>query len=265
MKDNWTLSYTGVNLSLNDPAGGGDTFFLKDPEFAPVSIKNEDTDRPRADGVNYGQDFRGGRTITLELGIDGTSQSDALSKLGRLEAAWRADVIRSAAGAVASMTISTPGRPRVVYGRPRRLAWNPKHLKDNYITVVADFAQHDDVFYATTEEAITVASTGSTITVGGDLPAWPVIRLNGAGTNPTVTVTGRYTLGMTAAIAAGDVVTLDSRPWKRTITRTNGTSLAGSLTTGRLAKAGLPPGTYTVNYTGADSVEFTWRNSYASL
>jgi hypothetical protein len=100
------------------------------------------------------------------------------------------------------------------------------------------------------------------------------VTIHGPITNPSVTITGLWTLALAATIAAGDVVTIDTRPWARTVLR-NGSataSLAGSLTrtSARLSGASIPPGTYEcvlrgTDGTGTASASVTWRETYSAI
>jgi hypothetical protein len=262
-----------------------------------VSLTTDDTPRPRADGIALGVDYRGARTITFDLGVNGATEDDARDQFATLAKAWRADPIRRTSGAVAELHVQYRGRERVIYGRPRRLVSLDEEAWLGWLAVLADFAAVDDVYYGASDGSVSfgivpptggglvmpfafpLTSTASSdrsesITVGGDLNAWPVVTFHGPITNPSLALTGLWTLELAASIAAGSRVTVDTRPWARTVLR-NGSataSLAGSLTrsSARLSGASIPPGTYEavlqgIDGTGTASVDITWRESYSSL
>lgn len=259
----WTLAYASTVLTLGPPAA--DAWVTEAVALGVPDLTTEDSNRPRTDGVAMGQDYFGGRTITFPgLACNDATRDLALARYGKLATAWRADSVRKVPGAVATLTVDTPGRERLVYGRPRRLGAPVLDLEhQGYISTQADFACVDDVFYGATEQSVSVASGASaTITVAGDLAAWPVIVLTNTSSSCTVTV-GGYALtlsGLTTTTA-----TLDTRPWVRTIRSATGINLAGKLSrTARLGRAGLTPGSRTVSVTGAD-MALSWRPTYTSL
>ena len=72
----------------------------------------------------------------------------------------------------------------------------------------------------------------STITNGGDVEAWPVWTVNGpvTGIKLTNTTTGEV-IDLPVTLAAGQSVVIDTRPFKKTIRREDGTNLYGTLVT----------------------------------
>lgn len=289
----WRLDHPGASLTFG-PADA-DIVFLAAPDLGDTDLQTDDSTRPRADGVAMGVDLRGGRTIGFDLAVIGASESAVRASAGALGKAWRADEVRLSPGEVATLTACHAGRERVVYGRPRRFAHNDEEVMDGVVTVVCDFAAVDDLFYGTDEHVETVnlvpppsggmvtplatpltttppSSRSTGITVGGELGAWPVITIHGPITNPAVQVTGLWTMNLATILQYDEAVTIDTRPWRRRITRTDGASLAGSLTrpSVRLARAAVPPGTYEValrgiDATGTSSMRFAWRETYTAL
>jgi hypothetical protein len=180
-----------------------------------------------------------------------------------------------------------------VYGRPRRAAPNHTGRKAGLIGYLADFACADDVFYGPRQSVrvdrvpppsggfvsplVTPVTTiapsvqAGSVTIAGDLRTWLVAAVHGPIANPVVKVTNRWSLTLLTTVAAGEVVTLDSRPWARTVTRSDGASLAGALTrSSRLSRAWLEPGTYEVSLGGTDAtgtayMDLSWEASYAGL
>ncbi|MEV7684243.1 hypothetical protein AB0O64_37805, partial [Streptomyces sp. NPDC088341] len=111
------------------------------------------------------------------------------------------------------------------------------------------------------------------ITVGGALPAWPVITIAGPITNPVVEMVGLWRFELLASLAYDRTVTIDTRPWVRSVVLNQaGGSLAGALTrqSPRLADAGIPPGTYEavlrgIDATGTARATVAWQETYSSL
>ena len=103
------------------------------------------------------------------------------------------------------------------------------------------------------------AASPKTLTIGGDIPSPVKIRINGAITNPIVTITQtagsspaayaeEIAIKLTTVIAAGQYVDFD--PWENTLTHSAGSSLL--MTTGNRYND-LPPGTYTVAVSGTST------------
>ncbi|MBC9000509.1 hypothetical protein [Micromonospora aurantiaca (nom. illeg.)] len=294
--DEWTLTYPGRSLTWGPYASG--IMLATEPQIGAVELLTDDAPRPRGDGRLFGQDFRGGQTITFELLVLGDSELAVRQRQTDLALAWRADAVRSVPGMVAELSTVIAGRPRVAYGRPRRFAPAAKQPRQGVIPVVCDFAAVDDCWYDPVLEQETVSlvpppsgglvsplitplttvPTGAApggIVVGGELPAWPVITLRAVSaplTNPVVQVTGLWTMALNVTILAGQHLTIDTRPWRRSVLRGDGASFGGALTrTGvRLADAAVPPGTYEVVMRGQDvsgtaQMQFAWQKTYGGL
>ncbi|GAA2843913.1 hypothetical protein Acy02nite_68490 [Actinoplanes cyaneus] len=290
----WRLVYPGVDLSFGPV--DAPVVHLSAPEISEPEIRTDDTDRPRQDGIAFGVDFTGSRTITFDLGVLADTEGQARTLLADLANAWRAKSIRSSSrGAMAELHVQHAGRERVIYGRPRRFAVSEEEIGEGFAAVAADFVTADDVFYGPADESGSVAlvpapSGGLTtplttpltttaksdrstvISVGGELSAWPVVTVYGPITTPVIEVVGKWRMTLSASIAAGDSVTVDTRPWARTVLRAGGGSLAGALTRDsvRLARAALAPGKYEIalrgiDATGTASMRIAWRPVYVSL
>lgn len=74
---------------------------------------------------------------------------------------------------------------------------------------------------------------GVTINNTGDVETWPVITITGPGTDPIVrnSTTGEM-LGVDYTLGAGEVLTIDTRPGRKTVTLDDGTNLFPYLTAG---------------------------------
>jgi hypothetical protein len=208
--------------------------------------------------------------------------------------AWRGDTIRRVPGAYASLATENAGRQRMLFGRPRRFVLNDDFRKQGLVTIECDFQTMDDRFYAHDDTGISLAlvntpttgivfpatapitttattETPGSIVVGGELPVWPVVSIRGPITNPVVTVAGQWSLSLAMTIIAGATITIDTRPWVRSVTSNAGSSWAGYLTRqSRMDRSSLNPGAYAVTLAGVDntglsSTQFSWRHAYAGL
>lgn len=285
MPDSWRLSYRGTNLSFGALSSG--YVFPTAPELGAPELTTDDTGRPRGDGVTFGADFRGGRTITFAIDVDGADEAEARELLGPLARAWRADTIRSTPGATAQLTAHTG---RSTFGRPRRFLADLEGLPSGLVTVTADFAAADDLWYGAeqrTSVSLVPVPTGGLISplasplsttrtsdrstvldVGGELATWPVFEVAGPITNPVVEVVGRLRMTFRLSLAYDETLVIDTRPWARSILR-NGASVAGALTPSstRLSRAALPPGRHETvlrgaSSTGSASLVTRWRPAF---
>lgn len=294
MRDNeWSLIYPGTSLTFGPP--DLPIVNMSAPDLGAADITTDDIVRPRADGVAFGVDYRSGRTISFDLGINGTDEADARDTLATLTAAWRGDAVRSTAGVLAELHVQYAGRERIVYGRPRRWSAVEEEAAQGWITVLCDFATTDDVFYDASAVVLSLGiipptggglvaplaspltSTASSdrsaaLTVGGDLATWPIVLIRGPITNPSVSITGLWTLALATTLGVHDYVVLDTRPWERTVLRNGNASLAGALTraSARLSGASIPPGAYEVVLRGTDgtgtaSAQVTCRAAYSAI
>lgn len=288
MPNDWRLVYDGTNLSFGSPSSG--YVFPTAPDLGTASLTNDDTARPRADGVAFGQDYRAGQTIVFAVDVVGDDSADARRHLGVLARAWRGDGLRNTPGAVAELVAHTG---RSVFGRPRRFAPALDTLDDGLIPVTADFATVDDAWYGTEKRATvglvpalggglvaplasplltTASSNRSTgITVAGELDAWPVFEVFGPITNPVIEVVGGLRLEFALSLAYDQSLVVDTRPWARSAL-VAGASAGGTLTptSTRLSRASISPGGHELvlrgrSTTGTARLTATWRPTYTTL
>lgn len=292
----WKLVYPGLEYTFGTP--DLPTFNRTTPDIGDVDIRVADVERPRADGRAFGVDFRTGRTIAFDLGVRGRTEKEAREAAAVLTTAWRADAVRLTPGGVAELHARYAGRERVAFGRPRRFAPNYADVRVNgFVTITADFAAADDLFYSPEEETIQfgivpplggglmapLAAPLSTtmnsdrsqaVTIRSEMPVWPVVEIFGPVTNPVVTIVSAAGTSVQfearVALQYDEKVTIDTRPWARSAMRNGTANIAGSLRGTRLSKASLAPGSYEVGLKGLDQtgtarVRLSWRSTYASL
>jgi len=291
MPADWTLTYPGTSLDFGSIRSG--YVFRTAPEISDPERETDDERLPRADGVAFGRDYFGGRTITFELDAVADGEAALRASVGRLAQAWRADRVRSTPGAMATLVARHAGGERLIYGRPRRFATIDTVTPQGVSAVVADFATADDRFYSVTEHSAVVSlvpePTGgllaplasplttsvssrrtTVVDVGGVLGAWPVVTIEGPIADPVVEI-GPVTLAFTIGLNYDHRLVIDTRPWARTVLR-NGASFAGALTrrSTRLSRAEIPPGRHQFvlrgsSATGTATARLAWRESYPSL
>lgn len=116
----------------------------------------------------------------------------------------------------------------------------------------------------TTFDAATLfdGAASNPVAVAGDAGAYPVSTITGPFTTLTVGLSGGQSFTLAAALAAGSVITIDTRPGNRG-PRLNGGPIDWSLLTSTSRLFELPVGASTLlaqstGSTGASSVEVTW-------
>lgn len=285
--DEWTFEVGGVVF------GHGTPLQVDDVTFEDVSEDVGDVALPLDDGIVMGVDVRGGRVITFEVSTDTLNAVESRAVITQLATVWDAWQVRSTPRAVIELSIRIPGgEVRSVLGRPRRMT--PARLReraDGRETWVATFQTTHAGFFGA-EETITltmVAPGGGGITWPvtwpvtwaasgerqdavvnrGDLVAWPIITIRGPVAQPALTLVGAgKSLRLDTTLAYDQSVTVDTRPGHRTVLRSDGASLAGSVRGAALADFWLPPGQTVLHYSGTDltgqsSATVTWRPVYA--
>lgn len=256
--------------------------------------------RPSAGGRRVGDWTATEAAVAAAIKRDQGPHQWGLDGVNLVRQVWRADSLRGKAGRVAWLVHSAGGRTRQLYGRPRKFAVShSRFTRQGYTPVVAEFTAVDDRFYDQTEKSeemydrrhvTTPPRPGrpegeygwasrktATIRQLGALNTYPYIEIFGPCTNPKVTLgPDLWSVQLSMSIAAGDHVTIDPRPWVRTVTHHKGSSavsVADKLTRSslRLAQMFVPPGTWTasMSYTrlgpglAETRVRIAWRDAYA--
>lgn len=253
---------------------------------------------PGEDGWMFGRDYLQGRTLSWDLMVDCETAADGRALWQSLESAWDAADIRSTPGAVMPVRIQPPGGVAVLaYGRPRKIApADLQFVRNGGVPITADFATVDRFFYDDVEQELgfgirpTIGAGGgitwpvtwpvtwasadmsnSDVAVNaGNAPTWPVITFTGPVTNPTIVVGDNlHTLKLVTTIAENQSVTIDTRPWARSVVRGDGGSLAGAVRGSRLADLVLPPGPTLISMQGIDlsgtaGGQIRWRSAYTT-
>lgn len=273
-------------------------------DVAGAETQVGDLDLPGQDGTVFGRDTKAGVELTFELSVNTRNPQDAKREWGELATRWDAAAVRSRARQVVALRVRTPGeRTVVVYGRPRSLERTSSLalMKVGRIDGVATFQCADAYFYDDTgpdgeggPHSITltlVASAGDggivwpvtwpvvwgsqgvrqdAVVNRGDAPSWPVITFHGPVAQPSIELvgTGRR-LSLDTTLAYDRSITIDTRPWARTILRDDGASFAGVARGASLSEFQLPVGQTVLAYRGTDlsgqsRCVIEWRNAYST-
>lgn len=263
-------------------------------EVGSFSHRTQDTDDAQTDTRNFGRDLLTPGSWSWELHTTADNENAALGQIEALAAVWMDESVRQDPGAVMELRYHLGDRTRVVYGRPRR--WAPQisnRLLGGYIPINCDFSLADGVFYSDIEESVTLdliaadvgglitplitplstlatsAPRAGFVTVDGTVPTWAVLEFHGPVSNPWVAREGwRFELNLT--LAADEIVTVDPRPWAKSVTRAIGASVASAVTGARLYDLRLPPGLSEMQYGGLDLTNGSycvvkWRPAWRSI
>lgn len=276
----------GLNVSLDD--GGWDP--------GENEWQTQDGTNQVNGATAFGNDVLLGPTWAWAMHVNRDDPTTALTSLNELSKAWRARDIVERPGKMSVMRYRLAGRDRRVYGRPRRWAAPPNNrILGGLIPIAATFKLADAYTYDDLSQSTTIpfalTSTGGftfpvtfpattlpggqrqgLITVGGDVAAFPVIRINGPISAPMVKCDNTWTLSMPAlSLLAGQWVEIDTRPWAQSVLRNGLYSEAGKLARRiRLRDLRLTPGNHDISFSGV-SVEgtatcaVTWRNTYDGI
>jgi hypothetical protein len=260
---------------------------LERPIYTSADLRVGDIDRVAEDGRAFGRDFLGSKTTTFTMGVitdklNGLDGGDAhranLNALDRLENWWRDPRWRNDPSAVAVLRSCEAGQTWRAYGRPRRYEDTPgKFTQLGYTPLVCDFALIDDCYYSDAIYSVTTGlvpssdggliaplvaplttvpeTEGNTVVeIGGSRMTWPWVTFTGPVTNPSVVLGNAIYIGINGTLLNGQSITVDPRPWRRTVLRENGGSVAGSLNpaTPQMKNIRLRPGQYEVKFRGID-------------
>jgi len=285
-------------LGENGLVFGGVTttpYYVAAAEWGAPETRDADTPSPREDGTGFGRDWLDGFTITFDINIisrlHATTARDAWSAMA---AAWKNPALRTTPRAVVPLRYRLSGVDRRVYGRPRNIAHTPGNSKQGWIPVTAEFVTAEPWTYDDAEQSTTVPIVGSVtggfpvpasapwssvaagspteraVVVGGDTPTWLPFTVHGPVINPVVEVAGQWTATLRTTLLSGQWVTVDPRPWNRSVRDHAGGNRAGvfSAATPALSAMRVPPGVHQVGFSGQDLtgtayVQPRWRNCHA--
>lgn len=270
-------------------------------DIADADAQVGDLDLPGQDGTVFGRDTKTGSELTFELSVNTRNPEQAKAEWSELGTRWDAVVARRTPRRVVPLRIRVPGeRTVLVYGRPRSLERTSTLalMKVGRIDGVATFQAADAYFYDDSgpeggQRSITltlVASAGGgiewpvtwplvwgsqgarqdTVINRGDSPSWPVITFHGPVANPSIELVGTgRSLRLDTTLAFDRSITIDTRPWARTILRDDGASFAGVARGASLAEFQLPVGQTVLAYRGTDlsgqsRCVVSWRNAFSS-
>lgn len=290
-----------MDASDGSPFGIGLPVGLDNGGFVPGSTdwSTQDSENSQNGTTAFGRDRLLGPTWNWQLHIDTGSEEEALATLRPFRAAWHWLHGRDTPGMVTALRFQLGGERRRIYGRPRRFDAPPDNkILGGYVPVSVDFKCVDGFVYDDEMTAVAlqlgqdledegVDSGGgfvfpltfptvtlpptrqqTQIMVGGDAPAYPIIRFEGPVSNPGF-IANDWRVDLNYTIGAGQYVEIDTRPWRMTAMLNGTASVAGHLgARQRLSKVRFQPGRFEGRFVGFSSSSATcvirWANTHHS-
>lgn len=152
----WSLTLNGVTVGTY---GTGATWILKEAPglFGIDSPRTNDANIPAGWGDrSYGADLPTARDLTFVAWSNQTTESAALAALETFQAAW------GQADTDTALTIASPSRTWIVYGRPRRSVPDLSTSLQGVIEVACQFRALDPRLYD-------ASLTSTTVSLGADV------------------------------------------------------------------------------------------------
>lgn len=254
-----------------------------EPTVQPPGMgrRTEDQPIPGHDGQAPGRDLFEPGVWGFQLYTNKDNLAEARQALRELGMAWRGDAYRKLPGRSTSLRYRIgDDQTFVVYGRPREFDYTlgPESLSGR-IPITCNFKVMSELFYADYENYREVSheepvAGGFTapfvppIVVGqssdpghphlfrveGPLPTHTRIEFKGPLEDSGLAIDGQPYIDFQTTIPAGVTVTVDARPWVRSVYRSDGAAVAGLLSPrSRMPKMLLDPGEHTATLLGTSS------------
>lgn len=261
-------------------------------------LRTADVEPSGEDGLWLGADYYSGRTLQIDAAIKTPGDPQAiLDTLAALQGDADTTAVRGFGGTTMSLRLKFPGRTtRVVRGRLRKLEPDLTQYLHGWAPLDIEFTAADYLFYDdepdTTGIPLGLLTTGGLtfpltfpliidgdpaavgrpgyVQVNGTAATWPVLRVTGPCSNPTIThVASGRALTVQATLAAGEWVELDTRPGWRTVLRNNGGG-APLTPQSRIDLFRLTPGVNEIRWTATDptltsTLAVTWWPAWKAL
>lgn len=266
--------------------GAGTPYVVKSFEDEGLPGRRvQDSGHSFDDGLQFGRDYFDGKVGLFDVLVETAGGGPSFDAVAAMLKAWRGDAVRRSPGRTELLRVRRPGATtRRAYGRPRRCTpVRSRNTGVGLVPMVADFQCADDKWYDDEAQVETlgilppstsgfyfplvfpmssaaVTERPGILTCGGDLPTWPVVRINGPVTNPAVELRTQggarlWLLEFTYSLAEGQSIIVDPRPWARTVLRENGGNVSGSRTrtTTPLESVTLPVGQSVILFRGTSA------------
>lgn len=281
---------------------GTNSLYVQNTAVQVANASVQDSTLVNDDATLYGIDAVPNVTITFTGFARADTPLDTLAAYDQFAALWSNPLIRLVNSSVSELVCWYPysSEQRVVWGRGRLITPTMGMANQCVIPFVATFQTVSPYFYTYQAQTLdldefvqlgplttplTTPVTGGLqpqsvnkqeIVNTGLLPTWPIIEIFGPVQNPVLNFIGLgKTLGYNGILRHRQSLTIDCRPWWRTILRDDGVSQAGQLSgSAKLSDLLLPPGSTRVTFAGTRisvglatsfHCQITWRKANASI
>lgn len=189
----WPATYPSWQIEIGTLIMGAGTDYQIDadgPEGLGLpDLRTSDLPRPQDHGVFFGADFFSSRTITISVWLLADTAAEATDLMDTLTGVWQPP---AGSDTYAPLTVRLPGQDgRVLYGRPRRLAYDTSRLRAGVLRAALQYEAADPRLYSATGAITTV----SLPTVVGGLTwptGWPLVWGTGSAGGATITNDGNF-------------------------------------------------------------------------
>lgn len=190
---NWPATYPAWQLEIGGLVLGSGTSYqihADGPDgFGLPDLRTSDLPRPQDHGMFFGADFFASRTLAFDVWLLADTAADATVLMDSLLAVWQPP---AGVDGLAPLTIRLPGLvDRVLYGRPRRLAYNTSRLRAGVVAASLQYEAADPRLYSATGAIATVDLP----TVAGGLTwptGWPLVWGTGSAGGTSVQNDGNF-------------------------------------------------------------------------
>lgn len=229
-----------------------------------AEIRESYVDATEQDGGDHGAFYMGRRPITLQAEVVGATpaaRNAMLTRIQRASMALRADALLKF-----TPSGSIPQQISVRRQQPVRApgGWKKRVM----IALVAE----DPRIYSQAQYTSAAILSGAPVSLEnqGSTESFPTIRINGPGTQPTITGAGRsLAFKSSFSLTAGQYVDVDMHPRRRRATKSDDTDVYDQIDWLNTTWWGLLPGlnscsiSWASGNTGASSMVVTWRDAWA--
>lgn len=278
-----SITHRGASLHF----GGDAPYVLTSFVRGVPGLRAADSPAPNRDGMILGHALKGGPLHQLKIAVIGRGttraerEADVRFLVRQLEAFWEGDPNCGDAGDVAELHV---GGVRA-FGHMREFTPDDATLWDGSAEPSLAFQTVDKKWFGKAEstrinmvppvsgglafpaEAPFAFDSGprsrsKSILVTGEVAAWPVFALHGPITNPVIDIPGVGRLVFTGVLSFDQTLTVDTRPWARSIMK-DGSGASGMLSSAgsRLSDMSLPVGAHTITLRGHDATGTAWLDA----
>lgn len=166
----YEIDETGIGLGLPD-------------------LRTSDAPRPQDHGLFFGEDFFAGRKLAFDVWLLGDTAGGTMALMDALTAVWQPPAGQDG---MSPLTIRLPGQDdRILYGRPRRLAYDTSTLKSGAVKAALQYDAADPRIYSATGTITPISLPAASGGLVWPL-TWPLSWGTGSAGGSTLTNDGNF-------------------------------------------------------------------------